>query len=438
MQMLVFVGFGFFLSWLKKAGYSSVGFNLFLGAFVLQFGGLVLMIAHWVTDSGNYSMPVKLDLSHFVQAELAMFAVVVSFGALVGKVSPFQLLVLGTLEVIPYAIMESIINLKFKAVDQGGSMLVHVFGCFFGLAVSFMLPQKHRMGASGSSPEENDEDSTYRTDFYSITGTAFMWVFFPSFNGALAEGNAQSRAVVNTILCLAGSCTTTFYASKLLRGRYDQGPACLAAISSGEGKLSMRDIQSATVAGGAAAASVAGQLMQPWVNIALGMLVAFIAVASHIHLQPLLLKYGVHDTTGVLSRHGLPGIVGAIFGIFGAAIVSMNEYGDSITTTFPERANGRSAGIQASMQLAALGVSISVALVGGLFTGALLKLPLFEPMRAPFLDDPFWTIPGEENQYPSSVNKDPDDEREEDFFGEMLGLNDEEVEMEDIARKEKE
>ena len=34
--MMIFVGFGFLIAWLKKCGYSSVGFNLFLGALVIQ------------------------------------------------------------------------------------------------------------------------------------------------------------------------------------------------------------------------------------------------------------------------------------------------------------------------------------------------------------------------------------------------------------------
>ena len=38
---MIFIGFGFLMTFLKKYGYGSVGFNLLLGAVVLQWGTLV-------------------------------------------------------------------------------------------------------------------------------------------------------------------------------------------------------------------------------------------------------------------------------------------------------------------------------------------------------------------------------------------------------------
>lgn len=48
------------------------------------------------------------------------------------------------LEVIFYAINESIGAIKFEAVDMGGSMFVHTFGAYFGLAVSMFVSKKNR------------------------------------------------------------------------------------------------------------------------------------------------------------------------------------------------------------------------------------------------------------------------------------------------------
>lgn len=49
-----------------------------------------------------------------------------------------------------------------------------------------------------------------------IIGTIFLWLFWPSFNAGLAEGDAQHRAVINTYYSLAGCCVTAFAMSALV------------------------------------------------------------------------------------------------------------------------------------------------------------------------------------------------------------------------------
>ena len=48
-----------------------------------------------------------------------------------------------------------------------------------------------------------------------VLGTIFLWLFWPSFNGALAAGNAQYRAIINTYFSMTGSVIATFAFSKL-------------------------------------------------------------------------------------------------------------------------------------------------------------------------------------------------------------------------------
>lgn len=47
-------------------------------------------------------------------------------------------------------------------------------------------------------------------------GTIFLWLFWPSFNAGLAEGDAQHRAVINTYYSLAAACVTAFAVSSLV------------------------------------------------------------------------------------------------------------------------------------------------------------------------------------------------------------------------------
>ena len=49
-----------------------------------------------------------------------------------------------------------------------------------------------------------------------FAGTLFLWIFWPSFNGALASGNAQYRAVINTYYAMTGSVLASFVFSAFL------------------------------------------------------------------------------------------------------------------------------------------------------------------------------------------------------------------------------
>ena len=46
-----------------------------------------------------------------------------------------------------------------------------------------------------------------------FSGTVFLWLFWPSFNAALAPGDDQHRAILNTYFCLAACAVTAFAVS---------------------------------------------------------------------------------------------------------------------------------------------------------------------------------------------------------------------------------
>ena len=54
-----------------------------------------------------------------------------------------------------------------------------MFGAYFGLAVAKML--NHR------DLENENESSTYNSDLFSMIGTIFLWIYWPSFNSAVAK-----------------------------------------------------------------------------------------------------------------------------------------------------------------------------------------------------------------------------------------------------------
>lgn len=53
---MIFIGFGFLMTFLKRYGFSSVGINLLLAAFGLQWG--LLMQGIWHLDHGKIKINI--------------------------------------------------------------------------------------------------------------------------------------------------------------------------------------------------------------------------------------------------------------------------------------------------------------------------------------------------------------------------------------------
>jgi ammonium transporter Rh len=90
-----------------------------------------------------------------------------------------------------------------------------------------------------------------------MIGTLFLWMFWPSFNGALAPKllGSQHRVIINTVFALSASCLTSFALSIGLRG-----------------KFCMEDIQNATLAGGVAVGSSSDLVIGPGGALIIGVI----------------------------------------------------------------------------------------------------------------------------------------------------------------------
>ena len=61
----------------------------------------------------------------------------ISFGGLIGKVNPAQLVMLVTLESVFYSINKWVMDEVIAINDVGGTIIIHMFGAYYG-ARSFM------------------------------------------------------------------------------------------------------------------------------------------------------------------------------------------------------------------------------------------------------------------------------------------------------------
>jgi ammonium transporter Rh len=374
---MIFIGFGFLMTFLKKYGFGSVGFNFLVSALIIQWSLITNGCIHnWLSGHGGV---IKLDIQNLIAADFACGAVLISFGAVLGKISPTQLLVMGIFEMIWYGINEYIGVAKFKAVDMGGSMFVHTFGAYFGIACS------RAMYDCRGKEDHKDNGSSKNSDTFAMIGAIFLWMFWPSFNGALATEGQQYRVVINTVISLSACCVSAFLFSAYFRHEH---------------KFDMVDIQNATLAGGVAVGSSADLVIEPWGAALIGLIAGGLSVYGYTNVQPYLAeKFGLDDTCGVHNLHGMPGIMGGIGGAVSAALASATVYGKDISTVFAARAGGaRSAGDQGGYQFAALCVTLAMSSVGGFITGKILTC-MNAPSRNQWYDDAlYWEVPEEESE----------------------------------------
>ncbi|XP_043284587.1 ammonium transporter Rh type A isoform X2 [Venturia canescens] len=367
-HVMIWIGFGFLMTFLRKYGQSAVGLTFLIGAVLVQ----VALLCDGVLNIGSNGK-AGLSLEGLLSADVAVAAPLISMGALLGKTTYMQLISMGVIELILYTLNKYIGEHYFMAVDAGDSMYVHVFGAYFGLAASLAFGLKHK-------PKEHHlEGATYQSDIFAMIGTVFLWLFWPSFNSASLHGDDQQRAIINTLLSLTASCVIAFATS---------------ALVTKNNKFNMVHVQNSTLAGGVAIGTAAGMMCQPIGALVIGCLAGLISVLGYKYLTPLMQKYlRIHDTCGVHNLHGMPGVLAGLFGALMAGLADEENYNDSLYEIFPARAPksgnrlaeltdnvgitaglDRSAQAQAGYQLLTLVVTLVMALVSGLITGFIMRI----------------------------------------------------------------
>ncbi|ESO83379.1 hypothetical protein LOTGIDRAFT_133634 [Lottia gigantea] len=380
-HVMIFIGFGFLMTFLKRYGFSAVGLNLLIAALILQWATLVQGYLH---SDGN----VHISITSMITADFAAATVLITFGAVLGKVSPLQMVVVALIEVVLATLNEKVGVQIFQVSDIGGSIFVHAFGAFFGLALARVLYDE-------DVERSTKEGSVYHSDLFAMIGTIFLWLFWPSFNSALAVGDDQHRAVLNTYMALAACCIVTF---------------AISALVDGEGKFDMVHVQNATLAGGVAVGTSADMMIQPVGALVVGAVAGVLSTCGYRFITPFLTsKLKLHDTCGVNNLHGMPAVLAAVIGSIAAAVANTDTYDD------PEFAKiklyvdvspgeGRTAGQQGGYQMLALAVTLAIAIVGGVITGFIIKfIPMFVAPKKEqlFEDEPYWGVPDDHRTYPN-------------------------------------
>ncbi|XP_030372188.1 ammonium transporter Rh type A [Scaptodrosophila lebanonensis] len=377
-QVMIFVGFAFLMTFLRKYGYSATGFTLFLASLVVQWSILMKGFLH--LEGGK----IMLSLESLIDADIAAAVPLISMGALLGRTTPIQLLFMALVEIALFAANEFVALNVLKITDTGGSITVHAFGAYFGLAVAFILRPSKDQNEAGKH-----EGPTYTSDLFAMIGSLFLWIYWPSFNSVLAQDTGSERAILNTFLSLAAATVSAFVVS---------------AIVSHENKLDMVHVQNSTLAGGVAVGTVCNFLIGAHGAVLIGIIAGTVSVLGYRYLTPwLTANLRLHDTCGVHNLHGMPALISAIASIIYASQATIEgSYEAEIWKVFPAWDNSladneHQAGIQAVHQLYGIGMTLLIAIGGGILMGAILKYTSFRNLQKDehHLDEYFWEVPEE-------------------------------------------
>lgn len=121
-------------------------------------------------------------------------------------------------------------------------------------------------------------------------------MFWPSFNSATADGSAQLRGVINTLLAILASCCMTFTWSTLFRGKF--GMVFFATLL--HLMFLKPEIQNSTLAGGVAMGTCSVMMIRPWAALLIGMCAGTVSTLGFIYLTPFLERaIKLHDTAGL-------------------------------------------------------------------------------------------------------------------------------------------
>ncbi|NP_001037353.1 Rh-like protein [Bombyx mori] len=349
-HVMIFIGFGFLMTFLKKYSYSALGFNWLLAALVIQWALLCQSFYHMKNNT------IYVTKKSLLEADIMSATVLITFGALLGVASGLQLLFIAIVETAVACLNMWLVADVFKASDVGGSIAIHTFGAYFGIGVSMALKSKNKDTTpttnGNTTPSVDLNAPSYISDVTAMIGSIFLWIYWPSFNSGLTNTDAEyQRAVVNTYLSLAAATVTTFVLS--------------SALNEHKGKFDMVHIQNSTLAGGVAVGSVCNMQIGAGGAVAIGIGAGILSVLGYRYLTPKLTKIGILDTCGVNNLHGMPGIYSGVLSVLFAGLATSDAYGAELGTVFSGIGqNGRTIGQQALNQFLALVVTLVLSLNG--------------------------------------------------------------------------
>ena len=265
-NVMIFIGFGYLMTYIKAGGQTALSFNWIISIWCIQWGILFQALFQQLFTGAPLTY-IDITLESLIWGLFAAATAMITYGALLGKCSLQQLLFLTFWEMLFWGLNVAICTQALMGVDMGGSIIIHAFGCFFGLAASYHFQPT----LAAQSPNNM---SSHNSEIIAMIGSVFLWMFWPSFNGALAaDGNQQNRVFINTNLAIAAGCIGAAFTARLFYG-----------------KLEMTIIMNATLAGGVAIGTCSDIITSPAGAMWVGFLAGIISAVGFEKIEPFLAR----------------------------------------------------------------------------------------------------------------------------------------------------
>jgi ammonium transporter Rh len=346
-HVMVFVGFGFLMVFLKTHSWSSIGFNFLIAAWAIQctilfYGFWAQVLKKGIVHKININMPM------IIMGDFGAASCLITMGAVLGKTTLPQLFTLITIETIFYCLNLAICLDKLGIADIGGAITIHMFGAYFGLTATYFFQPKKAL-----EDKLNQCKGNYNSQLIAMVGTLFLFMYWPSFNGALAVGMAQQRSVVNTLLSITGSALVSVYVSRALIGKID-----------------MEVLLNSTLAGGVMMGASCDLITNGGFAMLAGCIAGGISTLGYLKLNHFTRdKLGLHDTCGVQFLHGIPGLLGGFTSVICCAAMEYNFGSYAQMELVHPHLHGRTGAKQANYNLACMAITMGIAIGSGAIAG---------------------------------------------------------------------
>ena len=368
-NIMAFVGFGMLHTLTQGNTWTSIAFDIL--SIVLSFQISLffnLIFENAFKESWNNGV---LNFDTFIKAIFNSCAILVSLGAVHGKISHIQYLVLIISETILSSLNLKLCDVKLKIIDTGGGLYIHTFGALFGIAIYIVLFRSKKKRARLSAYNRANI-TNYLSNITCFVGVLFILNYLPSFNSGLAlSDDGRYRAAINTYFSIIGSIVMSFIITGFIYN----------------GKFIYEYILFGSFSGGIIISTCCSVCLDHWAALLIGMLCGLICIILFKYLNELFLELGYYDIYNIIIVHGIPGILGAF--ISSMFISDLNHRVDNyynILLKDMERTNRAQAGIQ----IAAIFITCAISFVGGITVGFLIKVSRCGKIKEYFDDNEFF------------------------------------------------
>ncbi len=282
---MLLLGFGFLMVFLRGHEFTTLTATFLAASISIP---VYLLVKSFLP--GEFEV---MNISGFLYAEFAAASLLICMGAVLGRLKMEQYFVLAILFTLAYIFNEWLLlesGLFEGFLDTGGSVAIHAFGAYFGLGVVATTAKKFQDKPGPKADKISNE--------FCLLGSMILWLFWPSFTSAVVAPELGYLTVLNTVLALCGSTLATYVFSKLIRG-----------------KIEVEDIANAALAGGVCIGSTCSTA-NPGFAMVIGICAGTLSTLGFAIIAPKVCKLirGT-DTCGVHNLHGMPGLLGGLFGI---------------------------------------------------------------------------------------------------------------------------